>query len=86
VRDLEPLVDVPTLQALSCNNLKIREFPHKLLFSESLQKLQLLDATIPGIPDEILSSDSSSRPSFAYNCLPPPASARPRSRSRSDPD
>jgi internalin A len=67
VSDLEPLVNLQTLKTLKCRNLKISEFPRKLLFSEILQKLDLRGASIPGIPEEAFSSDSS----HSYNnCLP----------------
>jgi internalin A len=68
VSDLEPLVGLQTLKTLKCNNLKIRDFPRKLLFSEILQELQLGGASIPGIPEEAFTSDSNP---FYYNCLLP---------------
>jgi internalin A len=68
VSDLEPLVGLQTLKTLKCNILKIRDFPRKLLFSEILQELQLVGASIPGIPEEAFTSDSNP---FYYNCLLP---------------
>jgi internalin A len=67
VSDLEPLVDLHTLKTLKCNNLKIRDFPRKLLFCEIFQELQLNGASIPGVPEEAFTSDSHR---FFYNCLP----------------
>jgi internalin A len=66
VSDLEPLVDLQTLEFLSGQNLKISEFPRKLLFNEKLRKLCLNGANIPEIPEETLSSDEE----VFYNCLP----------------
>jgi internalin A len=66
VSDLEPLVDLQTLKSLCGQNLKISEFPRKLLFNEKLRKLNLKGANIPGIPEEALSSDEK----VFYNCLP----------------
>ena len=66
--DLEPLVGLQTLKTLKCNILKIRDFPRKLLFSEILQELQLVGASIPGIQEEAFTSDSNP---FYYNCLLP---------------
>ncbi len=66
VSDLEPLVDLQTLESLCGQNLKISEFPRKLLFNEKLRKLNLKGANIPGIPEEAFSSDEE----VFYNCLP----------------
>ena len=66
VSDLEPLVDLQTFEFLSGQNLKISEFPRKLLFNKKLRKLCLNGANIPGIPEETLSSDEE----VFYNCLP----------------
>ncbi|MFN9645566.1 MAG: leucine-rich repeat domain-containing protein, partial [Cyanobacteriota bacterium] len=57
VSDLEPLIHRKGLQTLSCRNLRIKDFPRKLLFSESLQRLDLSEATIPCIPEEAFSAD-----------------------------
>ena len=65
--DLEAVVDLQNLQTLKCNNLKIREFPRKLLFNEKLQSLYLDDSSIRDVPGEAFSSTSSH--SFD-NCLP----------------
>ena len=66
VSDLEPIVDLQTLHTLYIQNLKISEFPRKLLFSEKLHNLYLKGANISGIPEEVLSSDEEN----FYNCLP----------------
>ena len=66
VSDLEPIVDLQTLHTLYIRNLKISEFPRKLLFSEKLHTLDLKGANIPGIPEEALYSDEGG----FYNCLP----------------
>ncbi len=66
VSDLEPIVDLQTLHTLYIRNLKISEFPRKLLFSEKLHILELKGANSPGIPEEALSSDEQG----FYNCLP----------------
>jgi internalin A len=66
VSDLEPIVDLQTLHTLYIRNLKISEFPRKLLFSEKLHILELKGANIPGIPEEALSSNEEG---FS-NCLP----------------
>ncbi len=65
VSKLEPLIDLHNLQSLRAQNLTIRDFPRNLLFSESLQHLGFQGATIPGIPEEVYSSN---KPDF--NCLP----------------
>ena len=65
VSNLEPLVGHQTLASLHCDGLKIREFPHKLLFSKRLQSLYLANANISGIPEEAFSSNENT-----YNCLP----------------
>jgi internalin A len=57
VGDLEPIVDLQTLHTLYIRNLKINEFPRKLLFSENLKRLHLIGANIQGIPKEALSND-----------------------------
>jgi internalin A len=67
VSNLEPLVDIQTLQRLWCHNLKINEFPRKPIFSKNLQDLYLNSASIPGIPEEAFSSDKDDP---FYNCLP----------------
>ena len=66
VSDLEPLIDLEALQSLSCRDLKIGDFPRELLFRESLQHLYLGGASIPGIPEEVLTSDAYP---YSYNCL-----------------
>lgn len=66
VSDLEPIVDLQTLHTLYIQNLKISEFPRKLLFNEKLYRLYLKGTNIPGIPEEALSSDEEN----LHNCLP----------------
>ena len=64
VVELEPLADLQNLQSLRTQDLTLRDFPRKLLFSESLQYLYLQRATIPEIPEEAYSSDE-----HEFNCL-----------------
>jgi internalin A len=64
VSDLEPLIGLKMLQKLSCSKLPIKIFPRKILFSESLEHLDLIGASLPGIPEEAISAE------FGGNCLP----------------
>jgi internalin A len=43
VSDLEPLVDLQTLKTLKCNNVKIRDFPRKLLFANFFKNFILTE-------------------------------------------
>jgi internalin A len=70
VSDLEPIVDLETLQKLGCQNLKLSSFPRKLLFCENLEQLMLFGGNIPGIPEEVLSSNQKQFFNFSNNCLP----------------
>jgi len=70
VSDLEPIVDLEILQKLGCQYLKLSGFPRKLLFCENLEQLMLFGACIPGIPEEVFSSDQNQFFGFGNNCLP----------------
>ncbi len=63
VSDLGPLVALVSLNKLTAHGCHLKDFPRQLLFQENLQELFLYEVTIPGIPAEVLSADSSS------NCL-----------------
>ena len=52
VSDLEPLIGLKMLRKLTCPKLSIKIFPRKILFSESLEHLDLIGASLPGIPEE----------------------------------
>lgn len=57
VSDLSPLVSLCSLQELKATSCRLQDFPRQLLCQENLQVLILYEATIPGIPAEVLSED-----------------------------
>jgi internalin A len=64
VSDLAPLVALTGLQALDCSYCKIADVPHDFWNKQSLTKVVTLEATIAGLPPELLSQD------WDDNCLP----------------
>jgi internalin A len=65
VSDLEPLTALQSLQRLDLIDVRVKEFPRKLLFNRNLQTLLLWSASISGIPEEAFSSQEPDD-----NCLP----------------
>lgn len=63
VSDLTPLAALPSLTTLIANGCHLSDVPRRLLRSDTLTEVRLCEATIPGIPAELLSSEQSS------NCL-----------------
>ena len=57
VSDLSPLTGIMSLQTITANGCRLEDFPRQLLFHQSLRELNLYQATIPGIPAEVLSPD-----------------------------
>ena len=56
VSDLGPLV-LAALESLIANGCRLEDFPRQLLLQKSLRELLLYQATIPGLPAELLSPD-----------------------------
>jgi internalin A len=63
VSDLTPLIDHPSLRALNASNCSLSDFPRRLVMGDTLTELKLHEATIPGVPGEVLSEYPSD------NCL-----------------
>ena len=63
VRDLTPLQGLTNLQRLDCSACRLTAVPGGFWFRESLKKLYLYQAQLPGIPPEVLSQGPSE------NCL-----------------
>lgn len=57
VNDLTPLAELSDLTELNCSFCDLKNVPPGLWQRPNLSKLILFDSKVPGIPDEVLSSD-----------------------------
>jgi len=65
VRDLTPLMDHPSMESFDASRCSLSDLPRRLVMGKTLIMLRLREATIPGVPGEVLSEWG------ADNCLGP---------------
>ncbi len=57
VSDLTSLIELESLTKLTASRCRLSDLPRNLVLSETLVELRLCEATVPGIPPELLSPD-----------------------------